>query len=94
MDRLYHNAVASHEADDLNLAAEGYSAALELAPNHLPALNNLAATRAALGDTDTAVALYLDAIARHPIHVPGEYGPNPDLQLLRFLQPTNGQTPR
>ena len=66
MDRLYRNAVASHKAGDLKAAAQGYSAALELDPNHLPALNNLAATRAALGDPDTAVALYRDAIARHP----------------------------
>ena len=66
MGRLYRNAVASHKASDLNAAAQGYGAALELDPNYLPALNNLAATRAALGDPDTAVALYRDAIARHP----------------------------
>jgi len=44
MDRLYRNAVASLKAGDLNAAAQGYGAALELDPNHLPALNNLAAT--------------------------------------------------
>jgi Flp pilus assembly protein TadD len=44
MDRLYRNSVASHKAGDLNAAAQGYGAALELDPNHLPALNNLAAT--------------------------------------------------
>ena len=48
MDRFYRNAEASHKASDLNAAAQGYGAALELDPNHLPALNNLAATRAAL----------------------------------------------
>lgn len=39
---------------------------MELDPNHLPALNNLAATKSALGDLDAAAALYRDAIARHP----------------------------
>ena len=44
VDRLYRNAVASHKAGDLNAAAQGYGAALELDPNHLPALNTLAGT--------------------------------------------------
>ena len=66
VDRLYRYAAATHKAGDLSSAVLGYSAALSLDPTHLPALNNLAAARAAQGFPDEAAELYKTAISHHP----------------------------
>ena len=66
IDRLYRDAVKTHKAGDLNSAARGYRAALSLDPTRLPALNDLAATRAAQGHSDDDARIYQTAIAHHP----------------------------
>jgi len=58
VDRLYRKAVASLKSGDLNGAARCYGSALELDPTHLPALNNLAAMRAALGYPAAAMGMH------------------------------------
>ena len=59
VDRLYRKAVASLKSGDLNGAARCYGSALELDPTHLPALNNLAAMRAALGYPAAAMGMHI-----------------------------------
>jgi len=58
VDCLYRKAVASLKSGDLNGAARCYGSALELDPTHLPALNNLAAMRAALGHAAAAMGMH------------------------------------
>ena len=58
VDHLYRKAVASLESGDLSEATRCYGSALELDPTHLPALNNLAVMRAALGHPAATMGIH------------------------------------
>lgn len=65
-DDLFATAVRVHQSGDLNAAEAAYRHLLKAVPTHAPALSNLGAIRAKLGDEDEAVRLYQLALAAYP----------------------------
>lgn len=65
-DDLFAAAVRVHQSGDLHAAEAAYRHLLRAVPTHAPALSNLGAIRAKLGDEDEAVRLYQLALAAYP----------------------------
>jgi len=65
-DDLFAAAVRAHQSGDLPAAEAAYRHLLKAVPTHAPALSNLGAIRAKLGDEDEAVRLYQLALAAYP----------------------------
>lgn len=68
-DDLFAAAVRVHQSGDLAAAEAAYRDLLRAVPTYAPALSNLGAIRAKLGDEDEAVRLYQLALAARP-HFP------------------------
>ncbi|HUN52003.1 MAG TPA: tetratricopeptide repeat protein [Candidatus Sulfotelmatobacter sp.] len=65
-EALFREALALHRQGRLAEAAARYEQALQMAPTLAGALNNLAACRLALGQSQAAIALLQQAVALHP----------------------------
>lgn len=66
LDDLFQRAVAAHRTGAIDDAEQGYRQLLTAAPDHAPALTNLAAIVAQRGDADEAERLYLEALSTNP----------------------------
>ncbi len=66
VEDLFAAAVRLHQSGDLAAAEAAYRDLLRAVPTYAPALSNLGAVRAKLGDEDEAVRLYQYALAAQP----------------------------
>lgn len=66
LDELFQRAVAAHKSGAAEDAERDYRQVLAAAPNHTPALTNLAGIMAQRGDSDEAERLYLESLSFDP----------------------------
>lgn len=72
-DDLFQQAVAAHQAGDLDAAERGYRQLLSDVPDHASSLTNLASIISRRGDAQEAEGLYLRAIAAAPANTDAHF---------------------